>query len=299
MESPMNDELIDCYNLLGVSRGASSAELKAAHRDLAKVWHPDRFLHDPRLQEKAQEKLKQINEAYDQLRSGKVKRQTQPQASTRERSVPSTPSHFDQRAQSRTQTANVGKSQGIRWQLILASALIFAVAFLVTSRSLLRPGAREDQSQIPAIEQAPDQAAPTNSAQQQPGSSVNTSGNELRLGKDRIEGKSQKEESGGASTGQPSAALLRPLPTVTILIDPTTGMIARSTCPMKSRMTYPSGNEPQQYCSSHAAAPTAPPDDLHPKESGLKSVAKRLVPDKWFGGKAKSDAGNKQESKSP
>lgn len=50
-------------------------------------------------------------------------------------------------------------------------------------------------------------------------------------------------ESGGASTSQPSAAPLRQLPTVTIVIDPTTGMIARPDCPMKTRMTYPSGNE--------------------------------------------------------
>ena len=59
------------YELLGVKPGVSIRELKAAHRDLAKVWHPDRFQHDPRLQEKAQEKLKEINEAYDLLSSGK------------------------------------------------------------------------------------------------------------------------------------------------------------------------------------------------------------------------------------
>src|SRR6185436_18814299 len=60
--------------LLGVKPGVSSRELKAAHRDLAKVWHPDRFVHDPRLQEKAQEKLKEINEAFDLLSSGKTPR---------------------------------------------------------------------------------------------------------------------------------------------------------------------------------------------------------------------------------
>ena len=32
---------------------------------MAKVWHPDRFGHDERLQKKAQEKLKEINEAYE------------------------------------------------------------------------------------------------------------------------------------------------------------------------------------------------------------------------------------------
>ena len=35
-----------------------------------KVWHPDRFGADARLREKAEEKLKQINQAYTVLRSG-------------------------------------------------------------------------------------------------------------------------------------------------------------------------------------------------------------------------------------
>ncbi len=68
----MHPELSKAYDLLGVKPGVSNRELKAAHRDLAKVWHPDRFLHDPRLQEKAQEKLKETNEAYELLISGKV-----------------------------------------------------------------------------------------------------------------------------------------------------------------------------------------------------------------------------------
>jgi hypothetical protein len=278
MGSTMNDELTECYNLLGLSPGASSAELKAAHRDLAKVWHPDRFLHDPRLQEKAQEKLKEINEAYEQLRPGKAKRQKPPPASPHERYAPPTPSHFDH-------------AQRIRWQLILAPLLIFAVVFLVTSRSLLRTAERE----VPAIEQVQDRPNPE---RQQPGSRVNDSANELPQGKDSIEARSQREESGGASTSQPSAAPLRPLPTVTVVIDPTTGLIARPNCPTKTRMTYPSGNEPHQYCNAHPAAPAY--DVPGPGELRLKSAAKRLTsPGKWFGGKAKSDADNKQDTNSP
>ncbi len=66
----MSADLSKAYELLGVKPGVSIRELKAAHRDLAKVWHPDRFLHDPRLQEKAQEKLKEINEAYELIELG-------------------------------------------------------------------------------------------------------------------------------------------------------------------------------------------------------------------------------------
>lgn len=59
--------LADCYALLDIRPGASEEELKRAHRDLTKVWHPDRFAHDPGLRKKAEEKLKAINEAYEIL----------------------------------------------------------------------------------------------------------------------------------------------------------------------------------------------------------------------------------------
>lgn len=59
--------LEDCYQLLDMRPGASDEELKAAHRDLTKVWHPDRFGNDPLLRRKAEEKLKSINEAYETI----------------------------------------------------------------------------------------------------------------------------------------------------------------------------------------------------------------------------------------
>ena len=47
------------------STQASQQDIRDAHRDLSKVWHPDRFNHEPRLRSKAEEKLKEINAAYD------------------------------------------------------------------------------------------------------------------------------------------------------------------------------------------------------------------------------------------
>lgn len=49
---------------LDLEPGASAEEIKAAWRDLAQVWHPDRFGANERLRRKAEESLKRINEAY-------------------------------------------------------------------------------------------------------------------------------------------------------------------------------------------------------------------------------------------
>ena len=60
-----------CYAALDVAPGASAEEIKTAYLDLVKVWHPDRYQNDsPRLRNKAEEKLKAINQAYEILRTG-------------------------------------------------------------------------------------------------------------------------------------------------------------------------------------------------------------------------------------
>ena len=62
----------DPYKILGVPESASDEEVKKAYLKLARKYHPDNY-HDNPLADLAQEKMKQINEAYDQiqkLRSG-------------------------------------------------------------------------------------------------------------------------------------------------------------------------------------------------------------------------------------
>lgn len=56
------------YRTLDLDPGASPVEVREAWRDLAQVWHPDRFSGNPRLQEKAEETLKRVNEAYENLK---------------------------------------------------------------------------------------------------------------------------------------------------------------------------------------------------------------------------------------
>jgi curved DNA-binding protein CbpA len=53
------------YEVLGLKLDASIDDLKLAYRDLVNVWHPDRFLHNPRLKEKAEQQLQEINQAYE------------------------------------------------------------------------------------------------------------------------------------------------------------------------------------------------------------------------------------------
>ena len=56
----------DPYTALGVSRFASDEEIKKAYRELARKYHPDNYVNNP-LADLAQEKMKEINEAYDAI----------------------------------------------------------------------------------------------------------------------------------------------------------------------------------------------------------------------------------------
>jgi preprotein translocase subunit Sec63 len=65
----------DSYTVLDLAPGCSIEELKLAYKDMVQVWHPDRFAHNPRLGQKAEDKLKQINLAYETLEAAIVQRQ--------------------------------------------------------------------------------------------------------------------------------------------------------------------------------------------------------------------------------
>lgn len=61
--------LSDAYRVLEVPPGASKQTAREARNLLAKVWHPDRHQGDQKVGARAEEKLKEINEAYALLES--------------------------------------------------------------------------------------------------------------------------------------------------------------------------------------------------------------------------------------
>src|ERR1700675_3419954 len=51
----------DCYEVLGIERGAAADEVKSAYRKAAMKWHPDR---NPQKKQDAEEKFREATEAY-------------------------------------------------------------------------------------------------------------------------------------------------------------------------------------------------------------------------------------------
>lgn len=54
------------FEILGVPENASREEIRNAYRELVKKYHPDQYRDNP-LSDLAQEKMKEINEAYDYI----------------------------------------------------------------------------------------------------------------------------------------------------------------------------------------------------------------------------------------
>lgn len=229
--------------MLGVKPGVSDRELKAAHRDLAKVWHPDRFLHDPRLQEKAQEKLKEINDAYEQLTS-RHKRPTQPRRSP---------------ARANTTSPVRTRRGAVRWQVIVPVA-VFTVVFSLTTKTLLRERSqRAEQNHSAEATQIDESSAQSSATTAGPG----------RANRNRTEN-SAAPVSEVVNEPAPTPQTVSPVRTVTVSIDPANGLLATPDCPVKTRVTYPTGSEPHAYCNVTHVVKTQKP-------AGFKGLAKRIL----------------------
>jgi hypothetical protein len=61
------DRLRRAYATLGLEPGSSAEQARHAYKALVKKWHPDRFGGDPRGQDEATQRMREINQAYRTL----------------------------------------------------------------------------------------------------------------------------------------------------------------------------------------------------------------------------------------
>ncbi len=63
----MKNEYIGCYQTLGIQPGCTWPQLRTEYRKLVRQWHPDRYQQEPKKKALAEEKLKEINKAFENL----------------------------------------------------------------------------------------------------------------------------------------------------------------------------------------------------------------------------------------
>jgi hypothetical protein len=129
----------EAFDVLGLRPGAPASEIKEAYRDLVKVWHPDRFGSDPRLRQRAEAKLKEINEAYRMVQAdpGMARPENADTFSSRsetaQRYAPKTP------IRRRSGRKATNRAPGIGWiSAGLGILAILLAGYFVVDRGMLR-----------------------------------------------------------------------------------------------------------------------------------------------------------------
>lgn len=298
------------YEILGLKPHASAEEVKNAYRDLAKVWHPDRFAQDPKLQQKAQERLKEINAAYKEITTpgpSKQRAHSEPRTTTATTPPPDQRprrSEQERQQQSRSQqqqqprwsdvTTHAPRSQpaALRFALPFLAAVIVGIVIFVYFQNITP----EPEGRAPVQAEVEGGSAAGERATESVGESTSAG---VRRERKTAGGQGATEKDSGSAPAL-TAAPSRALPTVSRTIDPTTGLLATRSCPNRMLMTYPSGQEPRESCnadhsSKSEARPqtveSAPAQPARPEgaqaegkdKSRLKSVVSTITsPGKWF-----------------
>lgn len=65
---------IEALRILGLDEDATPEDIKAAYKETAQILHPDRFTGNAKLQERATEQFKNLQEAYEYLTKGRGSR---------------------------------------------------------------------------------------------------------------------------------------------------------------------------------------------------------------------------------
>ena len=63
----------EALRILGLDDDATPEDVKTAYKETVQILHPDRFASNKKLQDRATEQFKNLQEAYDYLTSGKAR----------------------------------------------------------------------------------------------------------------------------------------------------------------------------------------------------------------------------------
>jgi hypothetical protein len=143
----------EALEILALRPGATPADIKEAYRDLVKVWHPDRFGSDLRLRQKAEARLKEINEAYRslQMNSGarsEIKEDRYRAARERPVSSAAPPPSSSRRASRWKEVLSRRDERVAGWIYVGAAiALVFLIGWFVFQQGATRDAA--GQSPVP------------------------------------------------------------------------------------------------------------------------------------------------------
>lgn len=131
------ENLTQYFEILELEPGTTQQEIKQAYRDLVNIWHPDRFEHNQRLKEKATEKLKIVNLAYDKLKDyqppkSKPKEDTESRADTYAQNEGNNADESTKDNYSKETITNTFKlSSIIKYFICIFLAFLSLIAFLI------------------------------------------------------------------------------------------------------------------------------------------------------------------------
>ena len=163
--APKNNDARRWLDVLGLAPGATKEALDDAYKDLVKVWHPDRFQSDPTLRLKAQEKLRDLNAAYEGLKRSGI-----PPADPAPTAAPQAPAWKKGPATPETRAARWGMVWGFSAVLVATAAVVAIVLSLGMRRDPViptdvvlapTPPPRKAPREAPKSEPAPAPARPT------------------------------------------------------------------------------------------------------------------------------------------
>jgi len=166
------------YEILGLSPGASPRQIKNTYRNLVKRWHPDHWGHDPALQQEAEEKLKEINEAYEFLKDYVPPPVASPQAAR-----PRQPDPVSRPRPVRRESSTLLRTSDLRQRWFLVGALAAFYCWRWFSPLLFRSSApRHPETQMKTDRPHPYFSIGSTQAQV-----IAAQGQPRRFGKDEIE----------------------------------------------------------------------------------------------------------------